>query len=96
MGLPVLSAGRCRTARCTRKRKRHEMGRSNRTNMVEWRVRFANRMSDLRDAQGWSQTRLASELGVSRGTVSDIEAARNTASRTTIQKLLDLEQRLGV
>lgn len=70
------------------------MGRSNRTNMVEWRVRFANRLSNLRDAQGWSQTRLAYELGVARGTVSDLETARNTASRATLQKLLDLEERL--
>jgi XRE family transcriptional regulator, regulator of sulfur utilization len=65
--------------------------------MTEREERFARamgrRIQDLRNAQGWTQERLALEVGLDRSRISRYEKGRVNASALTVKRLAEV---LGV
>lgn len=59
---------------------------------------FSEMISEGRKAKGWSQGDLAKRLGVSRGTISEIESGKieNVAIGTVMRALYAVDMRLTV
>lgn len=51
------------------------------------RVRFGQRLRDLRKARGWSQERLASECGLDRSYVGGVERGERNISLDNICRI---------
>lgn len=50
---------------------------------------FGSRLSELRQARGWSQVKLAQEAGLDPSTVSRFEAGSRAPERETVLKIAD-------
>jgi|SRR5829696_8216903 len=52
-------------------------------------IEFGPRLSELRQARGWSQVKLAQEAGLDPSTVSRFEAGSRAPERDTVLKIAD-------
>jgi transcriptional regulator with XRE-family HTH domain len=57
--------------------------------MEEELSEFGSRLSELRQARGWSQVKLAQESGLDPSTVSRFEAGSRAPERDTVLKIAD-------
>lgn len=65
--------------------------------LYEWRKAIGKELADLRDETGVGQEEMAEALGVTRGTISNIERGKsNTPINTLLNYCLVLSDQFGV